>query len=84
MRAQPLSLPFNLRTYPFQRGSNRFRLRRVNKRTRLTFKHILIILFWLGSELLCFSSLSFSNKLGRIKNSADSGQSQKVTGRKRD
>ncbi len=49
MRAHPLSPPLTLQTYPFQRGSNRFRLRRVTKKTRLALKHILIILILAGT-----------------------------------
>ncbi|MCX7974256.1 MAG: FtsQ-type POTRA domain-containing protein [Candidatus Aminicenantes bacterium] len=53
MRAQPFSSPLTLPTYPYQRGSSRFRLRRVNKKTRLTLKH-LIILFTLAGLLTYF------------------------------
>lgn len=49
MKAQPLSPPLSLQTYPFQRGSSRFRLRKVTKKTRLTLKHILIIFILAGA-----------------------------------
>lgn len=57
MKAQPLSPPLSLQTYPFQRGSSRFRLRKVTKKTRLTLKHILIIFIFAGTLSYLISQL---------------------------
>jgi cell division septal protein FtsQ len=60
MKSQPLSQPLHLKTYPFQRGSSRFRLRHMNKKAHLTLKHILIFfilagtLSYLASHLFLF------------------------------
>jgi len=60
MKSQPLSQPLHLQTYPFQRGSSRFRLRRINRKAHLTLKHILILfilagtLSYLASHLFLF------------------------------
>lgn len=57
MKAQPLSSPLILPTYPYQRGSSRFRLRRVPKKARLTLKQLLILFTLAGLLTYSFSRL---------------------------
>lgn len=57
MKAQPVSSPLILPTYPYQRGSSRFRLRRVHKKARLTLKQLLILFTLAGLLTYSFSRL---------------------------
>lgn len=58
MKVQPLSSPLPLNPYPFQRSRNRLRLKKVNKKIRLTFKHI-TLLFALAGSLTYLGSTAF-------------------------
>jgi len=53
VKTQPVAQPFSLNPYPFQRSVTKFR--RVNRKTRLTIKHILL-LFALAGSLIYLSS----------------------------
>jgi|GEM_PF-349508 len=73
MRSQPLSRSLHLQTCPFQRGSNRLRLRRMNKKAHLTLKHILILfilagtLSYLASHLFLFLTTWEGLRIQQIK-----------------
>lgn len=58
MKAQPFSPPITLNPYPFQRSATRFKLKKVNKKIRLTLKHI-ILLFALAGSLIYLGSKAY-------------------------
>ncbi len=57
MKAQPIAPPFSLTSYPFQRNASRLRLKKVNKKTRLTLKHVLVFLILAGGLVYTCSRL---------------------------
>ncbi len=56
MKTQPVAQPFTLNPYPFQRSVPKFR--RVNRKTRVTLKHI-VLLFTLAGSLIYLGSQSY-------------------------
>lgn len=58
MKVQPFSPPLSLNPYPFQRSTTRLKLRKVNKKIRLTFKHI-TLLFALAGFLTYLGSRAY-------------------------
>lgn len=58
MKVQPLSSPLPLNPYPFQRSRTRLRLKKVNKKIRLTVKHITLF-FALAGSLTYLGSTAF-------------------------